>query len=183
MIVSGYSGKSAARKLHFQRGPPATRASDADASEFVFLLFLNLYFCFIDDPFRLYRSCAFLRTWRYRNAICLRIVCRTFHGLCVCVCVCVVLGTPVRHARTDEPIEMLFGWQTDVGRRIKGTCRPKGSPYSITERRVPGVILVLCSQLAGDVSHKPGGRLPLLFGRPAVTLAILKRAATNFAAW
>jgi len=99
------------------------------------------------------------------------------------VCVCVVLGTPVRHARTDEPIEMLFDLQTDVGRRIKGTCRPKGSPYSITERRVPEVILVLCSQLAGDVSHKPGGKLPLLFGRPAVTLAILKRAATNFAAW
>ena len=35
----------------------------------------------------------------------------------------------------------------------------------------------------GDVSHKPGGRLPLLFTRPAVTLATLKRAATNFAAW
>jgi len=36
----------------------------------------------------------------------------------------------------------------------------------------------LCS--AGDVSHKPGGRLPLLSARPAVTL---KRAATNFAGW
>ena len=54
---------------------------------------------------------------------------------------------------------------------------------SITERRVPELIPVLCSQPAGDVSHKPGGRLPLLFARPAVTLAILKRAATNFAAW
>jgi len=32
------------------------------------------------------------------------------------------------------------------------------------------------------VSHKPGGRLPLLSARPAVTLATLKRAATNFAA-
>ena len=36
---------------------------------------------------------------------------------------------------------------------------------------------------AGDVSHKPGGRLPLLSTRPAVTPATLKRAATNFAAW
>ena len=35
---------------------------------------------------------------------------------------------------------------------------------------------------AGDVSHKPGGRLPLLSTRPAVTLATLKRAATSFAA-
>jgi len=38
----------------------------------------------------------------------------------------------------------------------------KGSPYSITERRVPELIPVLGSQHAGDVSHKPGGRLPLL---------------------
>ena len=33
------------------------------------------------------------------------------------------------------------------------------------------------------MNHKPGGRLPLLSARPAVTLATLKRAATNFAAW
>ena len=59
----------------------------------------------------------------------------------------------------------------------------KGSPYSITERRVPELILILGSQRTGDVSHKPGGRLPLLSARPAVTLATLKRAATNFAAW
>ena len=59
----------------------------------------------------------------------------------------------------------------------------KGSPYSITERRVPELIPVLGSQPAGDVSHKPGGRLPLLSARPAVTPATLKRAATNFAAW
>jgi len=59
----------------------------------------------------------------------------------------------------------------------------KGSPYSITERRVPELIPVLGSQPAGDVSHKPGGRLPLLSTRPAVTPATLKRAATNFAAW
>ena len=44
----------------------------------------------------------------------------------------------------------------------------KGSPYSITERRVPELIPVLDSQPASDVSHKPGGRLPLFFARPAV---------------
>ena len=59
----------------------------------------------------------------------------------------------------------------------------KGSPYSITEHRVPELIPVLGSQPAGDVSHKPGVRLPLLSARPAVTIATLKRAATNFAAW
>ena len=62
---------------------------------------------------------------------------------------------------------------------IKG----KGSPYSITERRVPELIPVLGSQPARDVSHKPGGRLPLLSARPAVTPATFKRAVASFTAW
>ena len=45
----------------------------------------------------------------------------------------------------------------------------KGSPYSITERRVPELTPVLGSQPAGDVSHKHGGRLD--------------RAATSFVVW
>ena len=53
----------------------------------------------------------------------------------------------------------------------------------IAERRVPELIPVLDSQPAGDVSHKPSGILLLLSARPAVTLATLKRAATNLAAW
>ena len=59
----------------------------------------------------------------------------------------------------------------------------KGSPNSITEPRVPELIPVLGSQPAGDVNHKPDGKLPLLSARPAVTPATLKRVATNFAAW
>ena len=51
-----------------------------------------------------------------------------------------------------------------------------------TESRLPELIPVLGSQPAGDVSHKPGGRLPLFSARPAVTLATLKRAATDFSA-
>jgi len=66
---------------------------------------------------------------------------------------------------------------------INGKKKGKGSSYLITERRVLQLIPVLGSQPAGDVSHKPGGRLPLLSARPAVTPATLKRAATNFAAW
>ena len=58
-----------------------------------------------------------------------------------------------------------------------------GNLYSITERRVPELIPVLGSQPAGDVSHEPSGRLPLLSARPTVTLAALNRAVTNFAAW
>ena len=49
---------------------------------------------------------------------------------------------------------------------------------------VPELILVLGDQPAGDVSHKPSGRLPLLSTRPALlTPATLKKAATSFAAW
>ena len=47
---------------------------------------------------------------------------------------------------------------------------------------VPELIPVLGSKPAGDASHKPGGRLPLLSVRPAVTPATLKRAPTKFAA-
>jgi len=73
---------------------------------------------------------------------------------------------------------------TFVVRSAMSNCKKgKVSPYSITERRVPELIPVLGIQPAGDVSHKPGGRLPLLSARPAVTPANLKRAATNFAAW
>jgi len=49
--------------------------------------------------------------------------------------------------------------------------------------KVLELILVLGSQPAGDVSHKPGGRLPLLSTGPAVTPTTLERTATNFAAW
>ena len=63
------------------------------------------------------------------------------------------------------------------------STKRKGSSYSTAERRAPELIPVLGSQPAGDVSHKPGGRLLLLSTRPAVTPATLKRAATDFAAW
>ena len=59
----------------------------------------------------------------------------------------------------------------------------KCSQYSITECRVPELIAVLGSQPAGEVSGKPGGRLPLLSARPTVTLTTLKRAAANFTNW
>jgi len=64
---------------------------------------------------------------------------------------------------------------------LKG--KSKGSPYSITERRVPELIPVLGSQAAGDESHKPDGMLPILSTGPAVIPTTLKRAAANFAAW
>jgi len=76
--------------------------------------------------------------------------------------------------------------RSTIGGRLETTpclAAVKGSLYSVTERRVPELIPVLGSQPASDVSHKPGSRLPLLSARPAVTLATLKRAATNFAAW
>jgi len=89
---------------------------------------------------------------------------------------------------------MCFLWVTKPKRKIQGEFfaakliffavvmppkKGKGCPYSITERRVLGLIPVLGSQPAGDVSYKPGGRLPLLSTRPAVTLATLKRLQRN----
>jgi len=84
-----------------------------------------------------------------------------------------------REYRTLAPLSGHLSPFLMLALKVKG----KGSRYSITERRVPELIPVLGSQPAGDVSHKPAGRLPLLSARPAVTLETLKRAATNFAAW
>jgi len=53
----------------------------------------------------------------------------------------------------------------------------------VAQRRVLEVIPVFGSQPAGDVSHKPAGRLPLLSIRLAVIHATLKRATTSFAGW
>ena len=53
--------------------------------------------------------------------------------------------------------------------QYKQMYKGKGSPYSITERRVPELIPVLGSQPADDVSHKAGDRLSLLSSRHAVT--------------
>ena len=60
--------------------------------------------------------------------------------------------------------------------------KKKHSAFTTETKKVPKMIPVLGSQPAGDVSHKPDGRLPLLSARPAVAPATLKRAAT-FAAW
>jgi len=71
---------------------------------------------------------------------------------------------------------------------VLGTSQQNGQnvKLAVLDYRAQGsgeLIPVLGSQPAGDVSHKPGARLPLLSARPAVTPATLKRAATNFAAW
>ena len=72
-------------------------------------------------------------------------------------------------------VALRFGLGPAGGGGVRTGVEGKGSPYSITERRVPKLIPVLGSQPTGDVSHKPGGRLPLLSARPAVTRATLKR--------
>ena len=68
-----------------------------------------------------------------------------------------------------------------------GSCQTDSKRRAVPRRQLSfwylELILVLGSQPAGDVSYKPGGRLPLLPTRPAVTPATLKRIATNFAAW
>jgi len=80
------------------------------------------------------------------------------------------------HSVTCHPTELIVP-------RCAALGKGKGSPYSITERRVLELIPVLCSQPAGDMSPKPGCRLPLLSASPTVTPATLRRAATSFTAW
>jgi len=63
------------------------------------------------------------------------------------------------HTMLAIPEVLECSYSAAIGK--KGT----GSPYSITERMVPKLIPVLGSQPAGGVSHKPGGRLPLLSAR------------------
>jgi len=76
---------------------------------------------------------------------------------------------PIKSATIRQPETSLRQLHDYTANRTNGDCKKvkvahkgKGSPYSITDRRVPELIPVLCSQPAGDVSHKPGGRLPLL---------------------
>ena len=47
----------------------------------------------------------------------------------------------------------------------------------------PAVTPAILKKAAGDMSHKPDGKLTLLSARPAVTPTTLKISATNFAAW
>ena len=91
-----------------------------------------------------------------------------------------MLRHDVRESLDSRPTQQE---QTNITHNTSMLVKGKRSPYSITESTVSELISVLGSQPAGDVSHKPGGRLPLLSARPAVTPTTLKRDATNFAAW
>ena len=95
----------------------------------------------------------------------------------------VQLATSLTATGTNVPYGITQCYQPPGRSDIPALTPTKMVPYSITERRVPKLIPVLGSEPAGNVSHKPGGRLPLLSARPAVTFATLKRATTSFAAW
>jgi len=76
------------------------------------------------------------------------------------------------HVHPLQPLLLSFNSHTVPTFRLKY----KASPYSITERRVPELIPVLDSQPGGDMSHNPGGKLPLLSARSA-------EGCYQFAAW
>ena len=97
-------------------------------------------------------------------------------------CICVEISPTEEHLTPSTVVDpqKFCRLAYYVVRRFVKKC--KGSPYSITEHRVPELIPVLGSQPASDVSHKPDGRLPLLSARRAVIPATLKRTATSFAA-
>jgi len=80
------------------------------------------------------------------------------------------IGTEMRRSGGNGNNSVGIGWNSNSKTFPHSyNKKGKGSPYSITERRVPELIQILGSQPAGDVSYKPGGRLPLLSARPAVS--------------
>jgi len=89
-------------------------------------------------------------------------------------------GRVVAGGATSAAMHPCSNWAL---REVIGTKKVKVAHTRLPSVGVPELIPVLGSQPAGEVSHKPGGRLPLLSARPAVTPATLKRASTNFAAW
>jgi len=89
---------------------------------------------------------------------------KNYSHLRVCVYVCAQVW--YTNTLTVEHTAALNVFLLNIQTAIRSK---KGSPYSITQRRVSELIPVLGSQPAGDVSHNPGGRLPLLSARPAVT--------------
>jgi len=70
--------------------------------------------------------------------------------------------------------------RTDASLVLVAACCEVRCSLKVAHTRLPSVwfrscmIPDLCSQPAGDVSHKPGSRLPLLSARPAVTPAPLR---------
>ena len=91
----------------------------------------------------------------------------------------IVSGSGV-HYHINESRTSCFTWREFVDRpyldRYNNTQAPvvyaAGKVTTLPSLGVTELIPVLGSQPAGDVSHKPGGRLPLLSARPAVTPAI-----------
>ena len=106
----------------------------------------------------------------------------TDNSLCCCCCCCCFCGLPHNPCCHVDDIRRQSCADIDTQRSSKMATvyhlEDIGSPCSDTE-----LIPVFGSQPAGNVSHKPGGRLPLLSARPVVTLATLKKADTGFVAW
>jgi len=109
----------------------------------------------------------------------------------VLLSVCLSVTTVCR-AQSAEPIDMPFAlWILREPRIRRGDRRSKFAQVKenfwvsgpaleallrVVSRKysLPPLVPVLGSQPAGDVSHKLGGRLPLLFARPAVTLKLAR---------
>ena len=92
-------------------------------------------------------------------------------GVCLCLSVC-LSQAGVEAGHIELVIGTRFPRPVDRLQHLLLINKSKGSPYSIAERRVPELIVVLGSQPAGDVSHKPGGRLQCFITFSALTLLV-----------
>jgi len=76
--------------------------------------------------------------------------------------------------RTTNVRQIFIGVMSFMSRLVKKKVKVAHTRLPTAEHRVPELIPVLGSQPAGDVSHKPGGRLPIHSARPVVTPATLR---------
>jgi len=89
------------------------------------------------------------------------------------------------HTRPWTDVDLLRVKLSSVG-AYRLAAREGIKKVKVAHTQLPNIgflIPVLGSQPAGGLSHKPGGRLPLLSARPAVTHTTLKSFATSLAAW
>jgi len=127
---------------------------------------------------------------------------RVYLSVCLCVCLPAIIS-PELHVRSSpnfsRTLPMAVARSSRLWRRSDTLCT-SGFIDDVIFAHKPRLLDVaaMCSahaafglaincaslhRLSWSWRESPCGRLPLVSARPAVTLAILKRAATSFAAW
>ena len=94
---------------------------------------------------------------------------------------------PAPHHSVFYRPDALPAAQPTASKHWRGIAAQHIKKVKVAHTRLPSIGFWSWSRFLADslqvTCHKPGGRLPLLSARPAVSLTTLKRVATNFTAW